>query len=674
TTFNWSRARLSDVTNAAALNQTSAEITETLTTSSIFPVDVTYVITPLLNGCAGPSFNYVVTVDPTPIVTSAASTAICNNSATNYEVKFNIPETHFSWSRPAVPGISNSAIAGQRSEIIREILTNITNEPVKVIYTIDHSFNDCQGKPFDYVVTLNPIPAITSKATGVTCNKVAHNYTITSNVAGTNYTWSRAAVPNISNAALSGQSSSIINETLINTGTTPVDVIYKIIPIANGCTGSTFDYRITVNPSPPKPPIISSSPVCVNSDISLRTTEVYRATYLWSGPNGFSSTERNLVLKGVTELNEGIYRLIISVNGCTSEITSKEIMVNELPFSNAGIDQTVCANSPQVYLSGRITGGTSTGAWSSNGTGIFSPSNTALDAIYLPSPEDRNSGSLKITLTSTSPDDCVPSKSSISVRFEQIPIVQAGPDLAVCSQTPNVTLNGKISVVEEGVWTSSGTGTFTPSNSSLNAVYIPGITDILKGSVTLTLSAVGENVCLPVRDELTLRIIPPPIVNAGPDQPLPLNRTLTLDPKVNDDNVQYLWTPNFNLSDNTIRNPVLRGVSDQLYKLRVTDSRGCVTEDEIFIDVLMPIQIFSTFTPNGDGVNDLWNIPELSTYPENTVYVYNRYGERIFYSEGYRQPWDGNYNGAAAPEGTYYYVINTKFPGIMYSGYVTILR
>ena len=69
-----------------------------------------------------------------------------------------------------------------------------------------------------------------------------------------------------------------------------------------------------------------------------------------------------------------------------------------------------------------------------------------------------------------------------------------------------------------------------------------------------------------------------------------------------------------------------------------------------------------------------WNIPELNTYPGNTVIVFNRYGDKLFSSVGYSQPWDGSHNGLPAPVGTYYYVINTKFPGLVYSGYVTILK
>jgi gliding motility-associated-like protein len=89
---------------------------------------------------------------------------------------------------------------------------------------------------------------------------------------------------------------------------------------------------------------------------------------------------------------------------------------------------------------------------------------------------------------------------------------------------------------------------------------------------------------------------------------------------------------------------------------------------------MQPVATTNTFTPNGDGVNDEWNIPELTAYPNNTVNVFNRYGDKVFSSVGYNQPWDGTHNGSPVPAGTYYYVINTKFSGIVYSGYITVMR
>jgi len=86
------------------------------------------------------------------------------------------------------------------------------------------------------------------------------------------------------------------------------------------------------------------------------------------------------------------------------------------------------------------------------------------------------------------------------------------------------------------------------------------------------------------------------------------------------------------------------------------------------------ISIPNTFTPNGDGINDLWNITALQGYPTCTVNIYNRYGTLVYNSIGYPKAWDGNYNGSALPVGTYYYIIDLKNGKKKLAGPITILR
>jgi gliding motility-associated-like protein len=87
------------------------------------------------------------------------------------------------------------------------------------------------------------------------------------------------------------------------------------------------------------------------------------------------------------------------------------------------------------------------------------------------------------------------------------------------------------------------------------------------------------------------------------------------------------------------------------------------------------IKIPNTFTPNGDGVNDVWNIGDLQFYPNCTVDIYTRWGRQLFQSRGYGQAWDGTYNGQPLPVGTYYYVIGLNDgTATRLSGYVVIIR
>jgi gliding motility-associated-like protein len=90
--------------------------------------------------------------------------------------------------------------------------------------------------------------------------------------------------------------------------------------------------------------------------------------------------------------------------------------------------------------------------------------------------------------------------------------------------------------------------------------------------------------------------------------------------------------------------------------------------------VVNPIVIPNTFTPNGDGHNDTWNIPSLVNYSDCIVSVFNRYGAKLFQSVGYTKPWNGTHNSNLIPSGAYYYVIDLKNGKPKLSGYVVVLK
>ena len=101
-----------------------------------------------------------------------------------------------------------------------------------------------------------------------------------------------------------------------------------------------------------------------------------------------------------------------------------------------------------------------------------------------------------------------------------------------------------------------------------------------------------------------------------------------------------------------------------------------VTSNQLNMVILPPLSVTipNAFTPNGDGINDLWNIANISFYPNCNVSIFTRYGALIYHSVGYANPWNGTYNGGKLPTGTYYYVIDLNNKGPKLSGYVTLIR
>jgi gliding motility-associated-like protein len=233
---------------------------------------------------------------------------------------------------------------------------------------------------------------------------------------------------------------------------------------------------------------------------------------------------------------------------------------------------------------------------------------------------------------------------------------------------------GKITIPGGGKWSTSGSGTFSPSESDLNATYVPTDADKQSGSVKLILTANDPGQCYIPTDTMTVKFIPPPTVNAGGTRYVLRNKTITLNPVVSEDNVTYLWSPKIDINDVTVKNPVVTGDENITYTLQVTDSRGCVNYDKTNIIVSPELTIPNAFTPNGDGINDYWDITGLIAYANATVDIFNRYGVKLYHSVGYPTPWDGKYNGQQLPIGTYYYIINTNVNSQVLSGSLTIIR
>ena len=130
----------------------------------------------------------------------------------------------------------------------------------------------------------------------------------------------------------------------------------------------------------------------------------------------------------------------------------------------------------------------------------------------------------------------------------------------------------------------------------------------------------------------------------------------------------YLWSNSAVTED-------LTALSYGVYSVTVTDINGCAATDTMKVEPNgYKIIIYSSFSPNADGVNDLWNIKNIEYFPDCKVQIFNEWGNLVFTSNGYGTPWDGTSNGSVLPAGTYYYIIDLGTGDKPFTGPVTLIK
>ncbi|MGM0624244.1 MAG: gliding motility-associated C-terminal domain-containing protein [Bacteroidota bacterium] len=117
-------------------------------------------------------------------------------------------------------------------------------------------------------------------------------------------------------------------------------------------------------------------------------------------------------------------------------------------------------------------------------------------------------------------------------------------------------------------------------------------------------------------------------------------------------------------------------LTEGLYILTVTDIFECEATDSVIVSKndIDCISIPSSFTPNGDGFNDNWVIRNAYLFQECKLQVFNKWGNIVYETTGYNDPWDGKFQGEVLPSGTYYYIFKTRPESEEKTGTVTILK
>jgi gliding motility-associated-like protein len=147
--------------------------------------------------------------------------------------------------------------------------------------------------------------------------------------------------------------------------------------------------------------------------------------------------------------------------------------------------------------------------------------------------------------------------------------------------------------------------------------------------------------------------------------------------------VIYQWSPVTNITDPSIANPVVYPATDTWYKVTVTNADGCSKTDSVLVHSDYSVGqngffVPNSFTPNGDGLNDCFGVRFWGRVDNFELSIYNRWGQRIYFSKNIGDCWDGTFKGEKQPSGGFVFQIKASSPcsakPIYRKGVITLIR
>lgn len=165
-------------------------------------------------------------------------------------------------------------------------------------------------------------------------------------------------------------------------------------------------------------------------------------------------------------------------------------------------------------------------------------------------------------------------------------------------------------------------------------------------------------------------------VDAGPDQVIEEDETFTLS---GTGGTQYYWWADqpVDIGNRYGQNTTARlekGQDTVKFYLRASDPLGCTGLDSMYVFVTRPGGPINFISPNGDGINDEFDLAELNPDLDCKLVILNRWGTEVWSAERYKNDWRGvNRGGNDLPDGTYYWILQCGSE-VRHKDAVTILR
>lgn len=425
--------------------------------------------------------------------------------------------------------------------------------------------------------------------------------------------------------------------------------------IARDAQNSSDTLIVTlVNSLPLQATAVPAASSCTQYDGSITATGTGGAA-----PLRYSIDGVNYQLPGIfTGLAPGNYTVRVKdTNACTITVPVFVDSLNTV-LVNAGSDVSICESK------------TTTLAATSNGSTVVWTPSTGLSNPNILTPIASPVITTRYIITATT--GICKTKDSLDILVNPAPIANAGRDTGICFGK-DIQLNGSGGIAY--VWRPS---TYLSGTTVSNPVVVQPPA----GSITYRLTVTDANGCISLKeDDIRIDVSRPAKLFVGYDTSIAINQPLQLFgvDVFNAGFINYSWLPSYGLNNPFAKNPVAILDRDMVYNVTASNAFGCTATDDIKIKVYKGPEIYvpNSFTPNGDGLNDVLRPIVIGMKEFHYFSVYNSYGQLVFTSAVAANGWDGTFKGVKQPIGAYVWMagaVDYKGNKIQRKGSAVLIR
>ncbi|MBU3659987.1 MAG: T9SS type B sorting domain-containing protein [Flavobacteriales bacterium] len=463
TTYNWTVAQ-SGVTGAVNGSATgtgansSYILNQTLVNNSTTPGTATYTITPTTNGCNGTPITVVVTVNPSPTMTTPPNQTLCAGQNTTTVIFSGTAGSTFAWTN------NNTATglgASGNGDIPVFVATNLTGASITSTITVTPTLGTCPGPAVNFTITVATTPTVTAPTSQTIC---AGASTSAINFTGTavDYNWTNSNTSIGLGASGTGNIAAFVGT---NSGTTPISGTITLTPVSGTCTGTAETFTITVNPSPTMTTPPNQTLCAGQSTTAVIFSGTAGSTFAWTNNN---------TATGLGASGNGDIPVFVATNSTSSTITSTitvtptlgicpgpavnfTITVATTPTVTAPTSQTICAGASTSAIN--FTGTAVDYNWTNSNTSIgLGASGTGNIASFVGINSGTTPISGTITVTPVS-GTCSGTAQTFTITVNPSPTMTTPPNQTLCAGQSTTAVIFSGTAGSTFAWTNNNTAT-----------------------------------------------------------------------------------------------------------------------------------------------------------------------------------------------------------------------